>query len=264
MHSSPRHSTPARPINLGHRKKTAQRGPPSSSRQWNATRELPTTCFCNGLHTTRFLISVVYQTLVRSQARNKRIVELARMTTKVQRAVVTFVTAAGPDSTSWRAGSAGIGPGEPCVQLVDRTSSRRCDRFRYHDPMGARPYDCVQRVRCETKGGMCLADSVRRTKWIDDDCRKNPSDSFYGATAALIRKFRNVSSPCSTLANGLTCPVVPVSGVTTYLPTLFRISGWKSRKRKLRRLPAPCPYCQASLPSQQFPPASFVPRSPSL
>jgi len=50
-------------------------------------------------------------------------------------------------------------------------------------------------------------------KWIDDDCRKNPSDRFYGATAALIRKFRNVSSPCSTFANGLTCPVVPVSGV---------------------------------------------------
>ena len=30
-------------------------------------------------------------------------------------------------------------------------------------------------------------------KWIDDYCRKNPSDSFYGATTALIRKFREVS-----------------------------------------------------------------------
>ena len=30
-------------------------------------------------------------------------------------------------------------------------------------------------------------------KWIDDCCRENPSDSFYGATAALTRKFRNVS-----------------------------------------------------------------------
>jgi hypothetical protein len=32
-------------------------------------------------------------------------------------------------------------------------------------------------------------------KWIDDYCRKKPSDSFYGATAALIRKFRNAASP---------------------------------------------------------------------
>jgi hypothetical protein len=32
-------------------------------------------------------------------------------------------------------------------------------------------------------------------KWIDDYCRKNPSDSFYGATAVLIRKFRNAASP---------------------------------------------------------------------
>jgi len=32
-------------------------------------------------------------------------------------------------------------------------------------------------------------------KWIDDYCRKTPSDSFYGATTALIRKFPNVSSP---------------------------------------------------------------------
>jgi hypothetical protein len=32
-------------------------------------------------------------------------------------------------------------------------------------------------------------------KWIDDYCRKNPTDSFYGATAALIRKFRNAAIP---------------------------------------------------------------------
>ena len=30
-------------------------------------------------------------------------------------------------------------------------------------------------------------------KWTDDYCRKNPTDSFSGATAALIRKFREVS-----------------------------------------------------------------------
>jgi hypothetical protein len=140
---------------------------------------------------------VVYQTLVRSQARNKRIVELARMTTKVQRAVVTFVTAAGPDSTSWRAGSAGIGPGEPCVQLVDRTSSRRCDRFRYHDPMGARPYDCVQRVRCETKGGMCLADSVRRN-----------SRSGSTMTVARIRQIASTARPPRSFANSGTSPAL--------------------------------------------------------
>ncbi len=33
------------------------------------------------------------------------------------------------------------------------------------------------------------------TKWIDDYCRTNPTDSFYGATAALIRKLRETASP---------------------------------------------------------------------
>jgi hypothetical protein len=33
------------------------------------------------------------------------------------------------------------------------------------------------------------------TKWIDDYCHKNPTDSFYSASAALIRKFREIASP---------------------------------------------------------------------
>ena len=32
-------------------------------------------------------------------------------------------------------------------------------------------------------------------KWIDDYCHKNPTDNFYGATAALIRKFQKIDSP---------------------------------------------------------------------
>jgi hypothetical protein len=33
------------------------------------------------------------------------------------------------------------------------------------------------------------------TKWIDDYCLKNSTNSFYGATAALIRKLRETASP---------------------------------------------------------------------
>ena len=33
------------------------------------------------------------------------------------------------------------------------------------------------------------------TKWIDEYCHKNPTDSFYSASAALIRKFRKTTSP---------------------------------------------------------------------
>ena len=33
------------------------------------------------------------------------------------------------------------------------------------------------------------------TKWIDDYCHKNPADSFYHASAALIRRFREIASP---------------------------------------------------------------------
>ena len=33
------------------------------------------------------------------------------------------------------------------------------------------------------------------TKWIDDYCRKNPTDSFYSASAALIHKFQETASP---------------------------------------------------------------------
>ena len=32
-------------------------------------------------------------------------------------------------------------------------------------------------------------------KWIDDYCHRNPTDSFYSASAALIRKFRQGASP---------------------------------------------------------------------
>ena len=32
------------------------------------------------------------------------------------------------------------------------------------------------------------------TKWIDDYCHRNPTDSFYSASAALIRKFRQGAS----------------------------------------------------------------------
>jgi hypothetical protein len=42
----------------------------------------------------------------------------------------------------------------------------------------------------DVSGGQHTAELA---KWIDDYCRKNPTDSFYGATAALIRKFREVS-----------------------------------------------------------------------
>ena len=31
-------------------------------------------------------------------------------------------------------------------------------------------------------------------KWIDDYCHRNPTDSFYSASAALIRKFRQGAS----------------------------------------------------------------------
>ena len=33
------------------------------------------------------------------------------------------------------------------------------------------------------------------TKWIDDYCRKNPAESFYTASTALIRNFGETASP---------------------------------------------------------------------
>jgi hypothetical protein len=33
------------------------------------------------------------------------------------------------------------------------------------------------------------------TKWIDDYCHRNPGDSFYRASDALIRKFREIARP---------------------------------------------------------------------
>jgi hypothetical protein len=33
------------------------------------------------------------------------------------------------------------------------------------------------------------------TAWIDDYCRRNPADNFYNASAALIDKFRQKTSP---------------------------------------------------------------------
>jgi len=33
------------------------------------------------------------------------------------------------------------------------------------------------------------------TAWIDDYCRQNPTDNFYNASAALVAKFRQKTSP---------------------------------------------------------------------
>jgi hypothetical protein len=40
-----------------------------------------------------------------------------------------------------------------------------------------------------------MVESEELAKWIDDYCHKNPTDNFYGAIAALIRKFRKIDSP---------------------------------------------------------------------
>jgi hypothetical protein len=38
-------------------------------------------------------------------------------------------------------------------------------------------------------------DTKELTTWIDDYCRQNPTDNFYNASAALVAKFRQKTSP---------------------------------------------------------------------
>ena len=38
-------------------------------------------------------------------------------------------------------------------------------------------------------------DTKELTAWIDDYCRQNPTDNFYNASAALVAKFRQKTSP---------------------------------------------------------------------
>jgi hypothetical protein len=126
----------------------------------------------------------------------KPIVELARMTTKIQRAVVPFVMLL---SLTVQVGAQDLpvlGQGNlPCNSWTERRAGDAVDAatmiawalgyMTAYNQYGAKP-------KADVTGGQHTEELA---KWIDDYCRKNPADSFYGATAALIRKFRNAASP---------------------------------------------------------------------
>jgi hypothetical protein len=125
----------------------------------------------------------------------KRIVEHARMTTKT-RVVVTFVMLLALTVQVGAQDLPVLGQGNlPCNSWTERRAGDAVDAatmiawalgyMTAYNEYGAEP-------KGDVSGGQHTEELA---KWIDDYCRKNPSDSFYGATVALIRKLRNVSSP---------------------------------------------------------------------
>ncbi len=118
------------------------------------------------------------------------------MKTRIQRAVVPFVMLLALTVQGAAQDLPVLGQGNlSCTSWTERRAGDAVDAatmiawalgyMTAYNQYGAEP-------KGDVSGGQHTAELA---KWIDDYCRKNPSDSFYGATAALIRKFQNVSSP---------------------------------------------------------------------
>jgi hypothetical protein len=134
--------------------------------------------------------------MLSSQLCDKRIVELARMKRRIQRAVVSFVMLLALTVQVGAQDLPVLGQGNlPCNSWTERRAGDAVDAatmiawalgyMTAYNQYGAG-------FKGDVSGGQHTEELA---KWIDDYCRKNPTDSFYGATAALIRKFRNVTSP---------------------------------------------------------------------
>jgi hypothetical protein len=118
------------------------------------------------------------------------------MTTKMKRAVVPLMTLLALTAQVAAQDLPVLGQGNlPCNSWTERRAGDAVDAatmiawalgyMTAYNEYGAKP-------KGDVSGGQHTEELA---KWIDDYCRKNPSDSFYAATAALIRKLRNVSSP---------------------------------------------------------------------
>jgi hypothetical protein len=121
---------------------------------------------------------------------------LSPMTTKMKRAVVPLMTLLALTAQVAAQDLPVLGQGNlPCNSWTERRAGDAVDAatmiawalgyMTAYNEYGAKP-------KGDVSGGQHTEELA---KWIDDYCRKNPSDSFYAATAALIRKLRNVSSP---------------------------------------------------------------------
>jgi hypothetical protein len=126
----------------------------------------------------------------------KRIVGLSPMTTKMNRAVVPLMTLLALTTQVAAQDLPVLGQGNlPCNSWTERRAGDAVDAatmiawalgyMTAYNEYGAKP-------KGDVSGGQHTEELA---KWIDEYCRKNPSDSFYAATGALIRKLRNVSSP---------------------------------------------------------------------
>jgi hypothetical protein len=118
------------------------------------------------------------------------------MTTKIQRAVVAFVMLLALTVQVGAQDLPVLGQGNlSCSSWTERRAGDAVDAatmiawalgyMTAYNQYGAKP-------KGDVSGGQ---QTDELAKWIDDYCRKNPSDSFYVATAELIRKFRSAASP---------------------------------------------------------------------
>jgi len=125
-----------------------------------------------------------------------RIVELARIKTRIQRTVVPVVVLLTLTVQVAAQELPVLGQGNlSCNSWAERRAGDAVDAatmiawalgyITAYNHYGAEP-------KGDVSGGQPTEELA---KWIDDYCHKNPTDNFYGATAALIRKFQKIDSP---------------------------------------------------------------------
>jgi hypothetical protein len=114
------------------------------------------------------------------------------MKTSIQRAVVPFVMLLALTVQVAAQDLPVLGQGNlSCTSWTERRAGDAVDAATMIGYMTA-----YNQYGAEPKGDVSGGQHTEElAKWIDDYCRKNPTDSFYGATAALIRKFRNAAIP---------------------------------------------------------------------
>ena len=124
-----------------------------------------------------------------------RIVKLARIKTKIQRAVASSVVLLTLMVQVAAQELPVLGQGNlSCNSWAERRAGDAVDAatmiawalgyMTAYNHYGAEP-------KGDVSGGQHTEELA---KWIDDYCHRNPTDNFYGATAALIRKFRKSDS----------------------------------------------------------------------
>ena len=125
-----------------------------------------------------------------------RIVELARIKTRIQRAVVSSIVLLALTVQVAAQELPVLGQGNlSCNSWAERRAGDAVDAatmiawalgyMTAYNHYGAEP-------KGDVSGGQQTEEFA---KWIDDYCHKNPTDNFYDATTALIRKFRKIDSP---------------------------------------------------------------------